>query len=409
MPSTRRQVLTAIGAAGVTSLAGCTASLEESPYSPGTNDSTEWPMPAYDKESTAFNPDAAVPRDDVAVRWETDIPVRPIGRPVVAADTVFLPTWEALLALDLASGKERWRVSRSELEASAPVVHEGTVYIGIEPQGLLALDAATGHQQWRVDTRGDVWAAPTFGNNNEYLYVGDSTGRIYQVALASGEVTLTGEVFGSVRTLTHYNFPHSLLVGTASGEVYRLDPSPEEGVFVGAWRRMVAGGVTSIVARSSSPAIVVAAGRRVYGLKSGSKTSRWEVEDGSRYLASPPYDVVGTDGGGLQVLDTLTGNTQWAQSGRFDCAPAVAGDRLLVGGSEQGPSGRGFENRTGFVTAYELQGGLMSDVLGRSQWTFETESPVMEGVTVADGAVFTATGTAPGSDKPAKVYALERA
>src|SRR6056297_2359668 len=164
MPS-RRRFLTTLGVTGSALLAGWTAA-GESAYSPGTDTDTEWPMPAYDRGYTASNPDAAAPRDGVTERWSTDISRVP-RRPVIAAGMVLVTTASGLVALDVESGEERWHYGTDEdaqnVPTTAPVVHDGTAYVGVEkPDGLIALDVETGTEQWHVETTGSVWAAPTF-------------------------------------------------------------------------------------------------------------------------------------------------------------------------------------------------------------------------------------------------------
>lgn len=395
MPS-RRRFLTALGTAGAAGVAGCTG-LDEPAYSPGTDDDTEWPMPAYDRGFSAYSPDAAAPRDGVTERWSTDVP-GPAARPVVASGTVLVPTVQALVGLDLDSGEEHWRHGDERPWAGAPAVHDGTAYVGFADQrGLVALDIETGNEQWRVETNGTIEAAPTFDHGHDRLYVGDDTGRVYQIDPEEGEVTLRGKVFGPVTALAHHT---SLLVGTESGEVYNL--FPRRGEFTGVWRRKVSGSVTAIAVRDS--AIYVGTfGGSVYRLQDGAHVgaSQWEAERGAMQLAATSRNVVGSDGAGLRTFEGRTGDAGWEREGQFGAAPAIAGDTVYVGGGEKG------ENGNGFVAAYALSGGTDVGPLqfGGKRWQYDVESAVTEGVAVADGAVFAITQNR--KDSPSQVYALD--
>ncbi|PSQ22030.1 hypothetical protein BRD04_05500 [Halobacteriales archaeon QS_9_67_17] len=401
MPS-RRRFLTTISTAGVVGLAGC-AGRGVSTYSPGTDETTEWPLPAYGRGSSAYNPDAAAPRDGVTERWSTDLSgVKPSARPVVAAGHVLVPTSGAVVALDLDTGETRWRYGQDQPWSSAPVVRDGTAYVGFaDRRGLVALDIETGEEQWQVETRGDIRAAPTFETAGyNALYVGDDTGRVYRIRPEDGEITLRGEVFGPVTALAH---DRSLLVGTESGEVYNLLPRDE--TFAGQWRRKVDGWVTALGCSREGGIFVGTFRGTVYSLLDGANvgSSRWTVENGGAYLAVTGEDVVATDGGNLRTLDARTGSVAWERDGKYDAAPAIAGDTVYVGGGEKGGNG------TGFVAAYPLSGGtgLGSLVGDGRRWQFDTESAVIEGVAVADGAVFAAT-QGPG-ESPSRVYALDAA
>lgn len=399
MPS-RRRFLTALGTVSTAGLAGC-AALGEQPYSPGTDDSTEWPMPGYDRGFSAYNPDAAAPRNDVTERWAVELGgLGPTARPVVAAGTVLVPTSAALVALALDTGEERWRHGEQQPWASAPVVHDGVAFVGFADQrGLLALDVETGDELWSVETDGTIEAAPTFDMGFRHLYAGDDTGTIYQVDPANGDVTLRGEVFGPVTALAHDD---TLLVGTESGEVYDMFVHHEK--FTGLWRRKLDGWVTSLVA-SDGDVFAGTFGGPVYSLRDGADvgTSRWEVGHGAMQLAATGRDVVGSDGGGLETYDSRSGETRWERGGRFGAAPAIAGDTVYVGGGNQGEDGNGF------VAAYALSGGTGIKPLrfGGKRWQLDVESAVMEGVAVADGAVFAVTQSL--NDSPSRVYALDPA
>lgn len=399
MPS-RRRVLTTVGTAGAAGLAGCTA-LDESNYSPGTDSTAEWPMPAYDRGFSAYNPDAAAPREGVTLRWSTEVPSMVTARPVVAAERVLVPTATALVALDLTTGEERWRKGQDQPWTSAPAVHDGTAYVGFAVQpGLAALDVETGDQQWRVETSGFVKTAPTFDHGYDALYVGDETGGIYRIDPANGEIKLRGGVFGPVTTLAH---SLSLLVGTESGEVYNL--YLHQGEFTGLWRRKVDGKVTALTAGRGGPIFVATFGGPVYRLRGGAHvgTSQWEAEQGATHLAATDADVVGSDYGGLRTFDAGTGTTGWEREGHYDAAPAIAGDTVYVGGGEKGGNGNGF------IVAYALSGGTGIGPLtvGGKRWRFDVDSAVMEGVAVADGAVFAITQGPKKS--PSRVYALDAA
>lgn len=357
-------------------------------------------MPAFDPGFSAYNPDAAAPRDGVTARWSTPLNnLGPSARPVVAAGRVLVPTAGALVALDHDTGDEHWRHGQEQPWVSAPVVHEGTAYVGFADQhGLLALDVETGDEQWRIETRGTIKTAPTFDHGHDHLYVGDDTGRLYRIDRASGAVILRGSVFGPVTALAH---GRSLLVGTESGEVYDL--FPHHGEFTGLWRRKVDGSVTALTVGTDGEIFVGTFGGRIYRLQDGAHvgTSRWEAERGAAHLAATGGDVIGSDGGGLRSFDSRTGESEWTREGNYNVAPAIAGDTVYVGG---GPKG---ENGSGFIAAYALAGGTGVGPLrvGGKRWRFSVDSAVMEGVAVADGAVFAVTQSIP--DSPSRVYALD--
>jgi outer membrane protein assembly factor BamB len=319
---------------------------------------------------------------------------------VVAADLVFVPTWSGLVALSLDSGEVAWRVGSEQPWAVAPAVHDGTAYVGYRDEtGLVALDVRDGSERWRLDTRGDVHTPPTFDYDHRWLYVGDDTGRVYQVDPASGETEHTVDLLGAVTALASR---FSLVVGTEGGEVYQLYEHRD--TLMALWRRKLGGAVTDISLVDTTIAVSTFGGP-LYRLQDGAHagSSRWEYDRGAIHLAMTDYGVFGTDGGGLRAVDARTGDEQWTVDGSFDCGPAVAGDTLYVGGGESG------EDATGFVEAYALDGGLRSFGLpfGGRRWRYEVDSAVGHGLAVADGAVFAVTYGGKGA--PARAHALDPA
>lgn len=399
MPSetTRRRVLRGVGIATAAGLAGCSG-LDESPYSPGTDEGTDWPMPGYDRGSTAYAPDAAGPTGGVAERWAVEIP-GPLARPVVAGGVVLVTTFDGLAALDVRTGERLWQFGNDDVRPASPtVVRDGVAVVGTdgeEAAGLLALDVADGTEVWSAATRGTVRAAPAFSHDESVLYAGDDTGRIYSVETADGSVSPAFEVFGVVTTLAHRR---SLLVGTEGGEVYELFGGGDG--LRGQWRRKLAGPVVD-VATVGDTVVVATFGGPVYRLE-GSLTgaNRWVFDGGaSSGVVVAPNHVVAADGGGLGVLDLRTGDSRWSRDRSYPCAPAAAGDTLYAGVGELGEEGRGH------VAAYRLSGGGGLLGPGRRRWRFDLDSAPIEGLAVADGAVVAVTQGREGA--PPRTLALE--
>ena len=119
------------------------------------------------------------------------------------------------------------------------------------------------------------------------------------------------------------------------------------------------------------------------------------------YLAATEEYVLGSDGGGLRAFDSRSGDIEWERDGRYGTSPAIAGDTVYIGGGRKG------ENGNGFLEALALSGGTGIDpiTVGGRRWRFDVDSAVMEGVAVADGAVFAVTQSLP--ESPSRVFALD--
>lgn len=187
MPS-RRTFLAGLGGTGLLGTAGCLG-YPESVFSAGTDGDADWPSERFDAGNSAYSPDAKAPRADATETWAVDLG-RPGGAPAVVAGTVYQPSGNALVAVDVATGEKRWRFAPTEhLAASPPTVRDGVVYVG-DGETRYALDAATGEQRWRVE--GAVGRTPPMLPSEEVtpdppLVVGDDDGVVRGLEPRSGE------------------------------------------------------------------------------------------------------------------------------------------------------------------------------------------------------------------------------
>ena len=97
-------------------------------------------------------------------RWRYDTGGFVVGNPAMAEGHVFVATNHALIGLDAATGQEVWRVDDVEsglLSAPPPAIADGMVYVfagRVDPIAdtqsgvLLAVEAASGSERWRYET-----------------------------------------------------------------------------------------------------------------------------------------------------------------------------------------------------------------------------------------------------------------
>lgn len=109
------------------------------------------------------------PRVDVARVWSGgggggDEVLRLGLRPAVADGVAYVAGYGgAIEALDLATGRARWRFSSKLPFGGGPGVGEGLVAAGSVAGDVVALEAASGAQRWRVTVGGEVLSAPAIG------------------------------------------------------------------------------------------------------------------------------------------------------------------------------------------------------------------------------------------------------
>jgi outer membrane protein assembly factor BamB len=137
-----------------------------------------------------------------AKRWEfaTGKPVK--ARPTVIDDSVYLASDSGFLyRLDKRSGAERWRAkidrgsperiatnkeeSRWDRYGSSVVADGKRVYVGSRDSTLYALDLATGKEQWRIETKDMMTATPALYRDS--VLFADYKGVVQAVGASDGK------------------------------------------------------------------------------------------------------------------------------------------------------------------------------------------------------------------------------
>ncbi|MGI9647454.1 MAG: PQQ-binding-like beta-propeller repeat protein, partial [Acidimicrobiia bacterium] len=79
----------------------------------------------------------------------------------VSGDGIYVGGFDgSVIALDAASGEERWRFRAEDTVAGTPAVADGRVFFGSLDGHIYALDARTGKEVWRFDTGQGVTGEP---------------------------------------------------------------------------------------------------------------------------------------------------------------------------------------------------------------------------------------------------------
>lgn len=119
-----------------------------------------------------------------AVRWRVETGERSTWPPLAAAGLVVFPGEDSLIAVDPATGAERWRLHRDYWHGPSS---DGTlVYAGNADGRLYAVNAADGRVAWTTDSIGSRWTAPAIVDAT--LWIGNGDGNLYAIDAATGSV-----------------------------------------------------------------------------------------------------------------------------------------------------------------------------------------------------------------------------
>lgn len=254
-----------------------------------------------------------------------------------------------------------WRQELAGSSQSTPAVADGRVYVGDNSGALTALDVATGEILWRFETGGEVRSRPVISADGRTIYFGSADGALYALT-PEGKLRwrfdADSALYGSPVL-----FDGRVVFGTAAGEVISLDgdtgkviwrsEAPEyaierapcvgaDGVYVGAWDR------------------------NAYALELSDGTVRWRAPSAG---------------------SNRDGFVAWYYS-PADCPPACAGDRVFF--ADRAYRLTIFEARTGArVLDEEKCVAVASSDDGRFVYVRHTDGRVSKRDT--DGAVIWTT------------------
>lgn len=103
--------------------------------------------------------------------------------------TLFIASLDRnLYAIDLADGSEKWSIEFGGAMSAQPVVNpdKNLVYAASYDRELHAVDMDSGEEMWSVPATDWLWSAPALVDN--VLYFGDSSGNLFAVDAANGNV-----------------------------------------------------------------------------------------------------------------------------------------------------------------------------------------------------------------------------
>lgn len=289
------------------------------------------------------------------------------SQPAVAGDLVFAASDDGFLyAVDRKLGRERWRfdlkakgLSRRppsfdnayyDYLQSAPLVHDGHVYIGSLSGALFVVDAATGKVAWSIGTGDAIRSTPVI--QGDTLYFGSWDDHLYAIDLGTHKLRWRADTNGIVQSTPAIG-EGRVVVGSRSAKLFAYDMKTG----AEAWRHAYTDG--SWVESSG----VYADGLFYVGSSDSLKVSAFAADSGK------------------EVWQFTTGGWSWA-------TPKLANGRLYIGAISAFPYY--FEGVTLKAGFYALDAGS-----GKEKWRFTPQKTdgfitggVMAAPAVVDGVVY---------------------
>jgi len=149
--------------------------------------------------------------------------MRQIGVPCLDGDAVFYGDGHELLALDLASGNQRWSFPAiADTQISyAPAAAADTVLVGPGDGRLYALDRENGQPRWVLNRIEDWQYLRQLHIVGHILVAGGYTERLYGIDLASGALLWTFNAGNFINS--HHVAGDSAFLWSPTGWIYAID------------------------------------------------------------------------------------------------------------------------------------------------------------------------------------------
>ena len=237
-----------------------------------------------------------------------------------------------------------------DLYVSSPVIVDRTVVIGAGDGNVYALDLTTGKERWRVKTGGKVRATPSIEDG--VAVVGSWNGRVYAIDMATGKTRWVHRTAGDTLDLKREGYDRRAIQSTAAiaeGAVffgsrddgfYALDFATGEQK----WRssHQTSWVVGSPAVRDGRAYVGSSDGHFIHAVEVATGRELWRTPVGSNVLSSPVLTgellVVGVANtnvgrGELLALDASTGMVRWRLpfADAVWSSPVVVGNQIYIG------------------------------------------------------------------------------
>ena len=253
------------------------------------------------------------------------------GAPAIAGGSVFVASLDKhLYALDLATGKQKWKVKLGAMKAS-PSVKGDRVYVGNLDGKFFCLKATDGSKVWEFETNGEIMAGCNFhgtnvliGSHDSTLYCVDANGKKAWEVKTDGPVNGAPAVIGDVTFVAGCDSILHMLDAKTGKELGTVD---------------LGGQAAATAAILNDVAYVGTMANTVVAVDLKKKEKLWSFEAATRqqpfYASAAAGEVVvaGSRDKKVYGLNPKTGKQAWSftTEGQVDASPVIVGGRVFVG------------------------------------------------------------------------------
>lgn len=263
-----------------------------------------------------------------------------------------------------------WKFKCEDEVRSSPMADKATLYVGVYDNNIYALDLKSGKFKWKYPTEGGIAAKPFVYNDR--VIVG-SEDRVAYAVSTGGRLIWTCPTEGRIRSSARVEFEHAFF-GSDDHRLYAVNAQTGRVI----WRFEAMGPIRSSPTLGDELVYVGSEDGYVYAVDLSSGVHRWKFRSNRNITSSPALFkdiiIVGSQDWNVYGLDAKTGYSIWqVRTGQAVISSPVIFDEIAYIGSTDK-----------YVYAIDLKNG-------RVQWKFNAGSPVVSTPAVTDEAVYFGT------------------
>jgi outer membrane protein assembly factor BamB len=127
----------------------------------------------------------ALDTEEGSLNWSKNIGAGR-GSPTIVDETVYVPGFNGIFALDKKTGSEQWKYEEEiSFISSSPTVANGVLYVGLTSGNkLTAIDIDSGNEIWEFTTENAIYSSPTYAD--ETIFIGNEGGNVFSIDANTG-------------------------------------------------------------------------------------------------------------------------------------------------------------------------------------------------------------------------------
>ena len=299
----------------------------------------DWPVFHGNLLQSGTLPEGVVLPDKLEVLWKVSFKEGDIeSTAAILGDTVYIGTFDSkLYALDLATGKEKWKYEAADTIKAPVAAADGAVYVGDSSGEFHCVDARNGKLLWKYATNGEIQGGACFAGDN--VLIGSYDNSLYCLDKKKGTVTwqfkTKGPVNGSALVSEKLNLT---FVAGCDCELHIVDL--KKGIKACDAVALNGGAAGATAAVRDDKLYVGTMGNELFEIDLMKKGITWTFSDNnntSEFYSSPAVTnelvIVGNRNGKLYAVKRKDGTSAWTFTAkkRIDSSPVVAGGNVYVG------------------------------------------------------------------------------